>query len=490
MPKSTKKNDTSIKSCTMYVEGMHCASCELLVEKKLLRQSNVESVEASLKDNSVTFTYSTDKPDLHAVNADLQKFGYQLVDHKPKSARVPLFNHKKNGDVEINPEAIKRIGKSVAVATILLVVFFAFERLQLGRYVSVDNNSSLPAFLALGVVAGLSSCAALIGGLILSMSKNWREAYIGEESALTKATPHIMFHVGRIIALTLFGAALGAVSSALGFTLEGGTVYSIFVIIISVVMFILALQMLGVEWAQKLRFSAPKSVTRMAASGDSIRGKLMPFLTGFMTFLIPCGFTLLAEGVALASGSALRGGLVMLFFALGTMIPLAAISFGAMGLSRKPHLTARFNSVAGLVVIFFVIYNINGQLNLRGLPSLSDIKITLPSATVEVEEGPNVELEVVAVDENGEQVITMEANGFNYKPTSGMTIKSGIPSKLIMNNKGIQGCGAYLAITGLVDNYVALARGENVIDLGLPEKGAYKVTCTMGMVPPVILRVI
>ena len=96
MSKHKKNNSNSLKSCTMYVEGMHCASCELLVEKKLLRQSNVESVEASLKDNSVTFTYSADKPDLREVNNDLQKFGYKLVDHKPKSTRVPLLNYKKN----------------------------------------------------------------------------------------------------------------------------------------------------------------------------------------------------------------------------------------------------------------------------------------------------------------------------------------------------------------------------------------------------------
>jgi len=37
---------------------------------------------------------------------------------------------------------------------------------------------------------------------------------------------------------------------------------------------------------------------------------------------------------------------------------------------------------------------------------------------------------------------------------------------------------------------VALEPGNNVIDIGTPKKGKYKLTCSMGMVRPVTINVI
>jgi copper chaperone CopZ len=35
--KKQKPSSNKIKDCTLYVDGMHCASCEVLIEKKLLK---------------------------------------------------------------------------------------------------------------------------------------------------------------------------------------------------------------------------------------------------------------------------------------------------------------------------------------------------------------------------------------------------------------------------------------------------------------------
>ncbi|PIZ28832.1 sulfite exporter TauE/SafE family protein, partial [Candidatus Berkelbacteria bacterium CG_4_10_14_0_8_um_filter_39_42] len=40
----------------------------------------------------------------------------------------------------------------------------------------------------------------------------------------------------------------------------------------------------------------------------------MPMALGALTFLLPCGFTLTAEGLALISGNSLSGALIMLAF--------------------------------------------------------------------------------------------------------------------------------------------------------------------------------
>ena len=82
------------------------------------------------------------------------------------------------------------------------------------------------------------------------------------------------------------------------------------------------------------------------------------------------------------------------------------------------------------------------------------------------------------------------AKGFEYIPTSSMTITAGVPTKLIVDNQGIQGCGAFMAANGLIENFVSLDRGINEINLGNPQKGTYKLTCSMGMVRPVTINVV
>jgi sulfite exporter TauE/SafE/copper chaperone CopZ len=477
---SKKKNEEHrVSTCTIYVDGMHCASCEVLIEKKLLKQEGIESVDASLKGNRVTVNYVGDtKPDIDELNKEFSKFGYEFGNRKFKKNDTPLVSVRR-GHLVFNKTKLNNYLKVTFLLIILIGVFFAFEDLGLGRYVSVDATSSLPAFFILGLVAGLSSCAALIGGLLLSMIKQWNEIYIDADSNIEKAKPHIMFHTGRLISFAILGGILGLVGEAI--SLNNVNFFATLTIIVSIVMFVLAMQMLGVSWAQRIRFTAPKALTRFAADETNFQGKYMPFIVGFLTFLLPCGFTLIAQTVALTSGSFLMGSLVMLFFALGTLPTLLAISYSGLLFNSKPNLTARFNIIAGLMIVFFAIYNINGQLNVLGFTSLSDISFSTES---------NADEKIADTNADGVQLLNIVAKGFEYVPTSTMTIKAGVPTKLVVDNQGIQGCAAFMAANGLINNYVSLMPGINEIDLGTPNKGTYKLTCSMGMVRPVTIRVV
>lgn len=476
--KKQKPSSNKIKDCTLYVDGMHCASCEVLIEKKLLKQDGIESVDASLKGNKVVINYVGDnRPDTEILSKDFKELGYRFSEKKFKKKNIPAFKFQ-NGSLVVNPDKNKNILRTVTVLISLIVAFFIFENLQLGQYVSVDSNSALPAFFLLGIVAGLSSCAALIGGLLLSMIKQWNELYIDADSNTEKAQPHIMFHAGRIISFTILGGLLGLIGEAI--SLNNATFFAILTILVSIVMFLLAMQMLGVEWAQKFKFTAPKSLTRFAADESNFQGKYMPFGIGALTFLLPCGFTLVAQTVALASGSFIQGALIMFLFALGTLPTLLVISYSGLAFNSKPHLTAKFNIIAGLVIVFFVIYNVNGQMNVLGYPSLSDLSFN----------GGGENEQVMEVNNQGEQTLSITAKGFEYTPTSSMTIQAGVPTTLVVDNQGIQGCGSFMAANGLIDNFVALDRGINEIDLGNPKKGSYKLTCSMGMVRPVTINVI
>ncbi|MBW7953575.1 MAG: sulfite exporter TauE/SafE family protein [Candidatus Dojkabacteria bacterium] len=468
---------SKLKECVLYVDGMHCAACEVLIEKKLLEQSGVESVDASLKGAKVTVHYSGDKkPSLQRLNKEFAGSGYVFSEQKSFSKRQSLISIK-NGKLVLDKASFYGFSRAILLAAIILAAFFIFESLHIGQFVSIDASSSLPAFFVLGLVAGISSCAALIGGLLLSMTKQWHEIYAQADARTERSKPHIMFHLGRIVSFALLGGLLGLAGETI--SLSNTVVFSLLTILVSLVMLILALQMIGVEWAHKFRLTTPKFLSRFVADETNFQGRYMPAVIGALTFILPCGFTLTAQTIALASGSFLQGSLIMLFFALGTFIPLMGISLGGLIFNSKKSLSHKFNLVAGILVLFFVVYNINGQLNVLGLPSLSDLM-----TTSQQDQG------VAGNDEDGVQIISITAQGFEYTPTSSLTIKAGLPAKLIVDNQGIQGCGAFIAANGLIDDFVALKKGINEIDLGLPAKGSYKLTCSMGMVKPLTINVI
>lgn len=444
-----------------------------------MKQKNITSADATLKGSRVYVQYSHDKPDISSLNRELKPLGYSFSEKNPKKKHTPLFKFS-NGALSADPQKLKKIGGVSVIALSLIIAFFIFENLQLGRFVSVDATSSLPAFFLLGLIAGISSCAALIGGLLLSMIKQWNEVYIDADTGREKALPHIMFHTGRIISFVIFGGLLGLAGSAI--ELSNPVIFSILTIAVSLMMLVLALQMLEVQWARYFTFTSPKFLSRYATNEKNFKGKYMPFAIGSLTFFLPCGFTLIAQTIALTSGSFATGSLIMLFFAFGTLIPLLTISMTGLVFNRKPHLTARFNVVAGIVIIFFVIYNINGQLNVLGAPSLSDISFASSKTTVETGE--------IQTTKDGVQLLNITAEGFEYIPTSSTVLRAHTPTQLVVDNKGIQGCGAFLAARGLIDSYVPLNRGVNTIDLGSPAAGVYKLTCSMGMVAPVTIEFI
>ena len=50
------------------VKGMHCASCEVLIEKKLLELDGIEFVDASLSDESVLIGYTKTRLSVDTLN--------------------------------------------------------------------------------------------------------------------------------------------------------------------------------------------------------------------------------------------------------------------------------------------------------------------------------------------------------------------------------------------------------------------------------------
>ncbi|MFZ5366109.1 MAG: sulfite exporter TauE/SafE family protein [Patescibacteria group bacterium] len=445
-----------IKEKTFKVEGMHCASCELVIEKKLLTLPGVQSVEASVGKSQVVVEYEGKPP----PNEDLNKMFLQ--------EKYTFFDQEK----EVNLETDNSLTVTVIVVLLVIMVFIIVQGFGLPGLINVNKNSSLLAFFVLGLAAGVSSCAALVGGLVLSLSKQWFELYSNRNSTIEKLQPHFLFNTGRILSYALFGAALGLV----GNRLEISFVFTSFLVIaVSVLMFLLGLEMLGIRYFQKFQITMPKAITRYVADGRNFKGRYMPFLVGAMTFFLPCGFTLTAYGFALLSGSMAQGALIMLAFVLGTLSGLLAIGLSGIKLAESHRFSTFFPKAAGALVLFFALYNLNNQFNVLGISSLSDFKLKTAGLT---QINGNDLAPIVA----GKQIIKMDASGYGYQPNY-FKVQTGIPIRWEITDKGTSGCTNAVISRGLFDGQISLTPGQvSVKEFVAPKPGRYKFSCWMGMI--------
>lgn len=319
---------------------------------------------------------------------------------------------------------------------------------------NVTSSSTLPMFFLFGLLAGFSTCTALLGGIILSLKNK---------------TPIILFNIGRIISYPIMGAILGLLGTKLQFS---PTFSAILVITVSILMIWISLPMIGIKGLPILSIPMPKFLHTYINSNEKIKNRYLPFFIGAATFLLPCGFTLTTEGLALISSSPLRGSLIMLFFALGTLIPLLILGFTSIKFKRS----ANFSIVAGGLILLFALFNINSQLNVLGLPSLTNINNSN-------QKSQDNDLPPII---DGKQVIKMNASSAGYVPNY-FKVRVNVPVKWEVTDTGTSGCTNAIISKDLFLGQISLTPGKTSIQEFTPKNvGKYKFSCWMGMVTGII----
>ncbi len=321
---------------TLYVSGMHCNACVILTETELKDHPKVTSAKSSLATRSVE------------VCGD---FGDMTIEEIAQELTKILSKHSLSA--EQRKEKINWNDFAIAIP-IALGVAFLFVLLQKLGIVNLVHSGSVTygtAFVV-GIVASLSTCMAVVGGLLLSLSATF-------SSKRNAARPQILFHGSRIIAFFILGGAIGAVGSAFQLGQTGTFALGM---IIGLVMLLLGINLLDIiHWTKRLQPSMPKFLSQNAFSAAKVNHTLTPALVGIATFFLPCGFTQSMQIYALSTGSFLKGGITMLAFALGTLPVLAAISFSSFSLQTGAKAGIFFKS-AGLIVILFALFNIINSL--------------------------------------------------------------------------------------------------------------------------------
>jgi len=177
----------------------------------------------------------------------------------------------------------------------------------------------------------------------------------------SKALPLIFFyHLGRIASYSLIGAIVGLTGSLaaknLGVPIAGlRFIAGLFLILLGLyigqwLFWLNRLESVG----QKLwRYLSP-----LAKHFIPVNNRKQAIGLGCLWGWLPCGLVYSTLAWALASGSPLNGAAIMLFFGLGTLPALLALSFG-LGNIKKYLAMPNFRKLMALILIAYGIYSIN-----------------------------------------------------------------------------------------------------------------------------------
>ncbi|MFA5936761.1 MAG: sulfite exporter TauE/SafE family protein [Candidatus Paceibacterota bacterium] len=323
-----------MKTYKFHVNGMHCNSCVIVTESELKKVLGVSCVKASLKDFSVEV---------------IGEFGDKSLEEIAKDLSIVLKPHGYMLSLEKEKQKIKWSDFKIAIPIALLFIafFILLQKLGIVNLINTSKISYGTAFVV-GLVASVSTCMAVVGGLVLSMSANFSKE--GET-----IRPQILFHVGRLTSFFILGGVIGALGST--FQL-GATSAFIFSFIVAIVLLILGINLLDIfPFMKKLQPTMPNFIGKYAHNLKNINHTLTPLLVGVATFFLPCGFTQSMQIYTLTTGNFLTGSLIMFSFAFGTLPILSLLSFSSLSIHKKIQ-SGIFFKTAGLIVIFFGIFNL------------------------------------------------------------------------------------------------------------------------------------
>lgn len=445
---------TSTHEVRVPVAGMTCRACEVRVGKALGRVPGVVGAEVSSRRGTAVLTVTDDadaEQVLDGVAEQVERAGYRV-------GREPWLT----ADANAWRDAVVAVAV-VGVGAILLSFLGVGDRLAGSASTS---DGSLLVVLVVGLAAGVSTCMALVGGLVLAVSAS-HAASVDDDGrpARTSWRPHLAFQAGRIVGFGLLGAVLGALGAQIGLPERAQAVITLAV---ALVMVVLGVRLLGLSpriaaWSPSL---PPSLGRRLGLDERSSRpySDARTAVLGALTFFLPCGFTQAIQLYAMTTGSALTAGVTMAVFAIGTAPGLLAVG----GLPRIGSAAVRRQmlAIAGALLIAFAAVNATGA---AGLLGWTQQRAEVPTAIT-----PNVSVGA------GTQTVSMEQTTRGYVPQTSV-VAPGVPIRWEITSVSDLSCAAYLRGVSW-DWRLDLRTGANVVTLPALEPGQrYDFACVMGM---------
>ncbi len=430
---------------------MTCASCELLLEKKLKAVPGIKAVDVDHKSGTARITAKAEElPSFEHISSVIEKAGYSVLDDEAPSISTISSNKRK----------WLEIGGSLLVIFALYKLLQAFDLVSLAP--STSGALSLGGIFIIGLVAGTSSCLAVTGGLLIALAAKHNELHQAETS-WQKFKPLMHFNIGRLVSYFVLGGLVGVLGQSITLSTRMSGYMNI---IVAFIMLYLAFSILEIIPKGSFPIRPPKKLSRWIANLSESDHPAAPIALGAFTFFLPCGFTQSLQLAALASGSFLTGGLMMFVFALGTLPSLLGIS--AISSTASGTFSRVFLRFSGALVLLLALFNLHSGFALTGV----DLSTVFGN--------DNNQAGTMPILNGSVQEISMRVTSNGYEP-SNLTIKAGVPVRWKVDGTGAAGCTSIMTIPSLNISQ-ALRTGENVIEFTAPKKGQLAFMCSMGMV--------
>jgi uncharacterized protein len=351
-------------------------------------------------------------------------------------------------------------------------------------------NQIFVAFIT-GLTTGGLSCLAVQGGLLASSLENQLEQQLDQQieqeiaarrshrsgrkqgrilSHPRLAVPILLFLAAKLVAYTLLGFVLGALGSVLQLN---AVTRAILLIAIGIFMVGNALRMFNVHPIFRyFSIEPPKFITRYIRRKARNGGNsFAPLFLGALTVLIPCGVTQAMMAVAVGTGNALQGAVLMFAFILGTSPVFFVVAYLTMQLGAR--LEKAFLRFVAVVLLVLGLVSINNGLNLVGSP-LSAQNLTHALFTPPVVVGQ-------AASSSPASTLLLNASNSGYTPQR-LFAKAGIPILLNIVTANTYSCARDFVIPAL--GVEKLLPQSGIVPVDIPAQVAGTVmrfSCSMGM---------
>lgn len=416
------------------------------MEKSLKEVAGVKNVEVNYRNGTARVSYEGQQPSADVMKQKITDAGYQVGEKE----KLPWLS-----------QDLADYKNLFWAGAIVLILYYLAKSIGLFNLDVASDNASLFVVLLVGLVAGVSTCMALVGGLVLGMSARHAELH-PEATAMQKFRPHLYFNLGRILGYAVLGGIIGLVGSALK---PSAQFLGLLTIAVGLVMIFLGLKLVEIFPALRDKtITLPKGLAKLLKINQENReySHRSTMLTGALTFFLPCGFTQAMQLYAVSTGSFTQGFLIMGLFALGTAPGL--LSVGWLSSVFKGKKARLFFAAAGLAVILLGWLNVaNGKhLAFQG-------RVDVPNTSTNTTQTTSGEV----------QEVRMTQNSYGYSPNQ-FVVEKGKRVKWIITSTNNFSCASSLVMPsyGISRD---LQKGENIIEFTPTKTGEISFSCSMGM---------
>ncbi|MDP2813067.1 MAG: sulfite exporter TauE/SafE family protein [Erysipelotrichaceae bacterium] len=405
------------------VEGMTCKACEKNVNTEIKKISSVKHVFSNAKTGEVSIQSTSPVSYVHLKKA-IEEAGYRLKDEKPSVVMDWIW--------------------LTGVVSVVVIAQLIYQRLLPPQ---IDTETiALPLVAVYGLITSFH-CVSMCGGIALSQS-------MAKIQGKTPYQSTFLYNFGRIASYTGFGILLGGV----------GSFFSISPLMRNLILLAGGLLMLYYGISLMGWVSMPKIPSIMPrVNNKKISEGFRPLIVGILNGFMPCASLQMMQLYALASGSMISGGLIMLVFALTTAPVLVTIGLLSSKLNLKSSRRVKLVSAAVVVLI-------GSQMAFR---SMSALNIPLPF----INSQENLRLAPVV---DGVQMITLTVdwNGYQLDYTA---VQKGIPVQITVNPVSLSGCSNPITIPAFDIEIDGLSTQLSAIFTPV-KTGKIRIQCWMNMI--------